>query len=91
MENEGIKEKPGKFLFTDRELFLLIIPLLIELTLKLVVGMIDTMMVSSVGEAAVSGVSLVDSVIQLIIYILAAMASGGAVVAGQLSGRNRCQ
>ena len=56
MENERIKGKPGKFLFTDRELFLLIIPLLIELTLKLVMGMIDTMMVSSVGEAAVSGV-----------------------------------
>lgn len=90
MENERIKGKPeegqGKLLFTDRELLLLIIPLLIELTLKLVVGMIDTMMVSSVGEAAVSGVSLVDSVMQLIIYILAAMASGGAVVAGQYLG-----
>lgn len=90
MENERIKgtleEGQGKLLFTDRELLLLIIPLVIELTLKLVVGMIDTMMVSSVGEAAVSGVSLVDSVIQLIIYILAAMASGGAVVAGQYLG-----
>ncbi len=76
----------SKRLFSDRELWALIIPLMGEMALKLVVGMIDTVMVASVGEAAVSGVSLVDSVIQLLIYIFAAMASGGAVVAGQYLG-----
>lgn len=75
-----------KLLFTNRELLLLIIPLVVQLALELVVGMIDSVMVSSVGEAAVSGVSLVDTVIQLIIYIFAAMASGGAIVAGQYLG-----
>ena len=68
------------------------IPLVIELALKLVVGLLDSIMVSSVGEAAVSGVSLIDSVFQLLIYIFAALAAGGAIVAGQRLGsrRNQC-
>lgn len=76
-------------LFTNQDLRKLILPLMAELGLNLVVGMMDTMMVSGVGEAAVSGVSLVDSVMQLLIYIFAAMASGGAVVAGQYLGGRR--
>ena len=59
---------------------------MVTLSLELVVGMIDSVMVSSVEEAAVSGVSLVDSIVQLIIYIFSAMASGGAIVAGQYLG-----
>lgn len=73
--------------FTNRQLIVLIIPLIMQLVLDLVVGMVDTVMVSSVGESAISGVSLVDTVMQLIIYIFAAMASGGAVVAGQYLGK----
>ena len=46
-------------------------------------GMVDTMMVSSVGEAATSGVSLVDMVNTLFINIFAAVATGGAVVSSQ--------
>ena len=62
---------------------------MVTLSLELVVGMIDSVMVSSVEKAAVSGVSLVDSIVQLIIYIFSAMASGGAIVAGQyLGGQN---
>ncbi len=75
-----------KMLFSGRDLAALILPLVVELTLKLVVGMIDTVMVSSVGEAAVSGVSLIDSVIQLVIYVFSALAAGGAIVAGQYLG-----
>ncbi len=52
----------------------------------MVVGMIDSIMVSSAGEAAVSGVSLIDTVMVLIIYLFSAMAAGGAVVAGQYLG-----
>ena len=73
-------------LFTPRQLRLLVLPLIVELALKLVVGMVDSVMVASAGEAAVSGVSLVDTVMQLVIYVFAAMASGGAVVAGQYLG-----
>lgn len=75
-----------KRLFSNKLLAALIIPMMIELALKLVVGMIDSVMVSSAGEAAVSGVSLVDTVMQLVIYIFSAMAAGGAVVAGQYLG-----
>ena len=82
-------------LFTNHELWNLICPLVIELFLTLLVGMIDSVMVSSVGEAAVSGVSLVDTVMQLLIYVFAAFGTGGAVIAGQYLGsgnqKNACK
>ncbi len=77
----------SKRLFTKKDLLALIVPLIIESALSLVVGMIDSVMVSSAGEAAVSGVSLIDTVMVLIFYIFSAMAAGGAVVAGQYLGR----
>ena len=50
----------GTMIFSNKDLKKLIIPLILEQTLAITVGMADTMMISSVGEAAVSGVSLVD-------------------------------
>ncbi|HIX90389.1 MAG TPA: MATE family efflux transporter [Candidatus Agathobaculum pullicola] len=64
----------------------LIWPLVLEQVLSITVGLADTIMVSSVGEAAVSGVSLVDMLNVLIINIFAALATGGAVVVAQLLG-----
>ena len=52
-------------LFTNRQLLTLLWPLIIEQMLEILVGMADTVMVSSVGEAAISGVSLVDMINQL--------------------------
>lgn len=72
-----------KRIFSGKDLAKLIFPLVIELMLTLLVGMIDSVMVSSAGEAAVSGVSLVDTVFQLLIYIFSAFGTGGAVAAGQ--------
>ncbi len=77
----------AKPLFTGRELWRLTLPLVLEQTLLVTVGMADTVMVSSVGEAAVSGISLVDQVNVLLIQIFAALATGGAVVASQYIGR----
>lgn len=74
------------YLFSGRDLFFLILPLIIDLFLTLLVGMLDSIMVSSVGEAAVSGVSLVDQVMQLVIMVFSALAAGGSVVAGQYLG-----
>ena len=70
-------------LFTRSALVALIWPLFLEQTLSVTMGMADTLMVAGVGEAAVSSVSLVDSLNILIIQILAALATGGAVVASQ--------
>jgi putative MATE family efflux protein len=76
-----------KFLFTNRDLKRLIIPLIIEQILAVTVGMADTMMVSSAGEAATSGVSLVDMINNLLINVFAAVSTGGAVVASQYLGQ----
>ncbi len=72
--------------FTRRDLARLLAPLVVEQFLAVTVGMADTMMVSYVGEAAISGVSLVDMLNVLIINVFAAMATGGAVVISQYLG-----
>ena len=74
-------------LFTRKQLLQLLIPLMVEQLLTATVGIADSMMVSVAGEAAVSGVSLVDSLNTLILNILAALATGGAVVCSQYIGR----
>lgn len=76
----------NKLLFSNKDLVSLIIPLIIEQLLAMLVGMADSIMIASVGESAVSGVSLVDSCMLLIINIFSALATGGAVVAGQCLG-----
>jgi len=74
-------------LFSNKDLFRIILPLFVEQLLAVTIGMLDSMMVSSVGEAAVSGVSLVDTVNLLLSYIFSALATGGAVVCSQFLGR----
>lgn len=81
------KQDRSHYLFSNRELANLIGPLVIEQLLAVFVGMADSITVANVGEAAVSGVSLVDNIMILIINIFAALATGGAVVAGQYIGR----
>lgn len=75
--------------FTNRQLRQLIIPLIVEQLLAVTVGMADSIMTASVGEAAVSAVSLVDTIMILMINIFAALATGGAVVTGQYIGQGR--
>ena len=76
-------------LFSNKRLVQLIIPLVIEQGLTILVGMCDGVMVSSVGEAAISGVSLVDMINAVILVLFAALATGGAVVTSQLLGARR--
>lgn len=76
-----------KLLFSRADLKKLIVPLVIEQVLAISIGLFDTLMVSSCGEAAVSGVSLVDSISILLIQILSALATGGAVVCSQYLGK----
>ncbi len=77
---------PSTLLFSKKELVALIIPLMLEQLLNVFVGMADSIMIASVGEAAVSGVSLVDNVFILILQALTALATGGAVVIGHYLG-----
>lgn len=82
-------QQTNKPIFTNRQLITLLWPLIIEQALEVLVGMADTMMVSSAGEAAISGVSLVDMINQLIITVFAALATGGAVVTSQYLGARK--
>ncbi|HIX32890.1 MAG TPA: MATE family efflux transporter [Candidatus Gemmiger avium] len=80
------KPVPEGYLFSNEALMALMVPLVIEQFLAAAVGMADTMMVSRAGEAAISGVSLVDMINKLIFQLLAALATGGAVVTSQFLG-----
>lgn len=81
------KEKQQGTIYSNKALRSLILPLVMEQLLAILVGMLDTVMISGVGEAAVSGVSLVDNINILVINIFAALATGGAVVAGHALGQ----
>lgn len=73
-------------MFTNKDLKNMIVPLFFEQLLVMLVGIVDTFVVSYVGEAAVSGVSLVNMFNTIFIYLFTALASGGAVVISQYIG-----
>lgn len=73
-------------LFSREKLLKLILPLVVEQLLAVTVGMADMIMVSDAGEAAVSGISLVNTISNLLIMLFSALATGGAVVAAQYLG-----
>lgn len=74
-------------LFSDKSLRAMIIPLFLEQLLVMLVGLADTLIVSYAGEAAVSGVSLVNQFNTIFVYLFTALASGGAVVISQYIGK----
>ena len=82
----NIFKTPEGYLYSNKALLYLFIPLLVEYALEFFVGLADSIMVASLGEAAISGVSLVDFLVQLLIFSFSALATGGAVVAGQYVG-----
>ncbi len=73
--------------FSSHDLFVMFFPLVIEQLLNFLVGLIDSIMVAQAGEYAVSGVSLIDNVMILLISFFSAMATGGAVIASQYMGK----
>lgn len=73
-------------MFSNKDLKNMIVPLFFEQLLVMLVGIVDTFVVSYVSEAAVSGVSLVNMFNTIFIYLFTALASGGAVVISQYLG-----
>ena len=73
--------------WNNRALFALLWPLVIEQILAVTMGAADTMMVSSVGEFAVSAVNIIDNINNLLIIAFTALSTGGAVVVSQYIGR----
>lgn len=81
---KGLEET--RKIFSDHDLKVLIVPLFFEQLLEVLVGVSDTFMVSYAGEAAVSGVSLVNMFNTIFIFLFSALAAGGAVVISQYIG-----
>lgn len=78
-----------KITFDKNYMAKLILPLIVEQILAVTVGMADMIMVSGAGETAVSGVSLVNTISNLLIYVFEALATGGAVIAAQALGAKK--
>ena len=74
-------------MFSNRLICSLLIPVVLEQLLNSIMGTADTMMVSNVGSAAISAVSLVDSINVLVIQAFSALAAGGAIVCAQYIGQ----
>lgn len=74
-------------LFSNKDLKILLVPLVIEQLLNSLMGMTDTLMVSNVGSAAISAVSLVDSMNNLVIQVFSAMSAGATIICSQYLGR----
>ena len=73
-------------LFTAKDLKVLLVPLMVEQLLNSFMGMADTMMVSQVGSATISAVSLVDSINVLVLQVFSALAAGGTILCSQYLG-----
>lgn len=84
---DSTKIDQNKRLFTNKALWMLLIPIMVEQLLNSFMGMVDTMMVSTVGGAAISAVSLVDSINTLVLQVFSAMAAGGVIICSQCLGR----
>ena len=90
----NIFKTPEGYLYSNKALLYLFIPLLVEYALEFFVGLADSIMVASLGEAAISGVSLVDFLMQFLIFSFSALADGSFgtgfedFISDQFIGRN---
>lgn len=85
--NINEREHKSKHMFSNKMIRALLVPIILEQLLNSIMGTADTMMVSNVGSAAISAVSLVDSINILVIQAFSALAAGGAIVCAQYIGQ----
>ena len=83
------RQEQTNHLFSNRDLRILLVPLIVEQILNSLMGTADSIMVSNVGSAAISAVSLVDSINILVIQAFYALAAGGTIVCSQYIGQIR--
>lgn len=95
MNNSSVKQKPKYTLFTSKALLILIVPIVIESTLSMSLGMIDGVMASHAREGAaediVSAITSVDQVSNLLIQLFVAFGAGGAILTSQLLGAGKVE
>ncbi len=84
MSMETVSKRPP--LFSNRALVALTIPVILDALLSIIMGAVDSVMVSTAGESAVSAVSLVDAINIVFISFYAALSTGGSVVTSQYIG-----
>ena len=84
-EDDIVLQENGR-LFSRKDLAMLLIPLIVEQLFTALMGTADTMMVARVGDAAVSGVSLVDSINNLVLLMMTALATGGTIACAHYLG-----
>lgn len=87
----GMRETGSEPLFKKKQVYEIIIPLILEQVFMAAIGMFDVIMVSGIGEEAISAVSLVDFINQLVTSVLTALSTGGAIVCSQFIGRDNKQ
>ena len=73
----------------NKKLLRLFWPIMVEQALTILVGMVSTILVSNVGDYAVAGVNLVDTINQMIIIFFNALAAGATVMVAQHIGAGR--
>ncbi len=86
-ESDSAKQLKKEHIFSNAGIAALLIPLMVEQVLNSLMGTMDTIMVSNVGPAAMSAVSLVDSINVLFIQAFAALAAGGCIICSQYIGK----
>ena len=87
MKKRFFPPRVGDPVFTRQQLTSLLIPLIVEQILTQMIGLIGTVMVARVGEHALSGVSIVDSINQIVLSLFTSLSIGGTIVTSQFIGR----
>jgi Na+-driven multidrug efflux pump len=85
------KTKTKYTLFTNKALFMLILPIVVEAALTMSLGLADSFMVKGIGTngTAVSAVTNVDQISNVMVQLFSAFGTGGAIITSQYLGAGK--